>query len=208
MWPDCYFLKKDLYPLERTYPFGFLKLWGPRKAVTYLDSCYGKKGNWRKVGYHGKNHETYKTLEDGDAKSLSSLSAGPAKPRGPLKERVKELIIAEDAKSDAAAGAAADASSSSAADSSVDVPPPPPPVKEEKPKPKPKTKTKAKAKAKAKPKEEVVPDEASIAAAPAPAAPSAPAAPPIASQMKAHLAQVGAAAAQFFDPNDHLHQSA
>ena len=53
LWPNCYHLEKDMYPL-RWYKFGHLLLSGPYAPYNYLNRCYGN--DWNTTAYHGKDH--------------------------------------------------------------------------------------------------------------------------------------------------------
>lgn len=79
-----YFLEKDLYPLKK-YPFGEIDVWGPNAPEPYLTLQYG---NWATLAYQQQENH----LSPGERTRIPFTPTGedlqPAKPTGPLKERV------------------------------------------------------------------------------------------------------------------------
>jgi hypothetical protein len=87
LYPDCYFYYDDLFPLHDC-KFGPLTLKCANNPVPYLDTCYKKGGDWRKVGYQGKDHRTYKSDSDEPENVQSVRTFPPALPSRPLKNRL------------------------------------------------------------------------------------------------------------------------
>eukprot|EP01006_Ploeotia_vitrea_P035474 TRINITY_DN65877_c6_g2_i1.p1 TRINITY_DN65877_c6_g2~~TRINITY_DN65877_c6_g2_i1.p1 ORF type:complete len:331 (+),score=156.05 TRINITY_DN65877_c6_g2_i1:34-993(+) len=90
LWPDCWYKVDEVFPIKKC-TFGELELPCPNKPKPFLDRCYNKDGNdWRTVGYHGKDHETYNNVKEvNDETKLSKSMMKPALPKDPLKEHVK-----------------------------------------------------------------------------------------------------------------------
>jgi len=88
LWPHCYFTGDELYPLA-SCKFGPLSLYCARYPDKYLDRCYGAQGDWRKVGFRGKDHETYRGPDMGSVESLTNDMMSPALPSGPLNDNVR-----------------------------------------------------------------------------------------------------------------------
>ena len=76
----CWHHKGDLLQL-RKYPFGKLKLFGPKNPVGYLNRCYGN--DWNKYAYITFNHKKNKTIKKKKFK-LKESNRKPAQPTGPL----------------------------------------------------------------------------------------------------------------------------
>lgn len=52
--PNCFFYKKDLFPLK-LYQFGNIKIYGPNRSEHFLNSCFGSDWN-KKAKINSYNH--------------------------------------------------------------------------------------------------------------------------------------------------------
>ena len=84
-WIDkCFYNKNDLFKLK-LYKFGKLRIFGANNPINYFKGCYGN--DWNTHAYKDFDHEKIKTLEKKKIK-LKKTHRLPAKPLGPLKNRV------------------------------------------------------------------------------------------------------------------------
>jgi len=88
-WPEFFFYEKELYPLNQSYQFGQIKVFGPKNAANYLSRSYGD--NWKEYAIFSGNHRTKyigRTLKVLVAE-IPELQI-PAPSTGPLLDRVKK----------------------------------------------------------------------------------------------------------------------
>ena len=85
----CQHDKNNFFSLKK-YPFGEIEVYGAKDPKKYFDGCYGK--NWNNYAYKFFDHKEEKTLKK-EKFRLKKSHRVPAKPMGPLKNRVSKKML-------------------------------------------------------------------------------------------------------------------